>query len=107
MGGLGAGYNGPPNSTEGQLNMLNAQPVLDWQDVDSSNVRRVAFLNNHLCVEFHNGGLYAYHHVSLDVYHDMVGAASVGHYLAHVIKAMYPYTKFYTEDELNAFLLRV
>lgn len=79
-----------------------AQPALVWTEVESSNVKRVAFHDNskNLCVEFNNGELYAYHGVDNDTYVSLVHAESVGKYLNSVVKALYPYTKFSDEIEL-------
>lgn len=76
--------------------------ALIWTDVDSSNVKRVAFHEDSktLCVQFHGGGLYGYHDVGNDTYVELVHAESVGKYLNSVIKVMYPYTKYGDEIEL-------
>lgn len=81
------------------------QPAhLMWEHTDSSNVNRVAYHDDSstLCVEFAGGALYTYEGVTLDHYHGLVGAESVGRYLNSVIKSTYHYTRFYSEDELLA-----
>lgn len=78
-----------------------AQPALVWTNVESSNVKRIAFHDGskNLCVEFNNGGLYAYHGVDSNTYVSLVHAESVGKYLNSVVKALYPYTKYNDEHE--------
>ena len=75
---------------------------LDWEHVDSSNVERVAYVEESetLCVRFRNGGLYTYSGVSFNQYMSMVGAESVGKYLNAVIKGMHPYIRYESEDHL-------
>lgn len=84
-----------------------AQTQLIWTDVDSSNVESVAYDDDTqiMGVKFHNGGLYAYETIEMDVYVGLVHAESVGKYLHNVVKAgAYPYTKLYSEQELLAFI---
>ncbi len=75
---------------------------IEWIDVDSSNVSRVAYHEDTetLAVQFHNGGIYSYSGVDYNTYQELVGASSVGQYLNRVIKVMYPYTRYYSENEL-------
>lgn len=75
---------------------------LDWIDVDSSNVSRVAYHEDTetLAVQFHNGGLYTYSDVSEHTYQNLIGADSVGKYLNNVVKVLHPYTKWDDQDEL-------
>ena len=82
--------------------MTKAQII--WEDVDSSNVSRVAYEpeSQTLCVQFKSGGLYSYSGVDVNTYFGLVGADSVGQYLNQVVKVMYPYTKFETEADLVA-----
>lgn len=81
-----------------------AKTKLVWTDVDSSNVQSVAFDEGTetLCVRFHNGGLYSYTTVDMEVYVDLVHAESVGVYLNQAVKGVYPYTKWFSEEELLA-----
>jgi hypothetical protein len=82
---------------------MAAAANLVWTAVDSSNVKSVAYhdASKSLCVEFHNGGVYAYHGVDHEVYVDTVHAQSVGKYLNTVVKVMYHYTRYLTKDELS------
>lgn len=75
---------------------------LDWTEVDSSNVQSVAYADKAhvLCVRFHNGGLYSYDNVDHDVYVDLVHAESVGKYLNQAVKGIYPFARWYNEQEL-------
>jgi hypothetical protein len=79
-----------------------AQPKLAWTEVDSSNVRAVAYdePTKLMVVRFHNGGLYSYEDVGMDVYVDLVHAESVGKYLNQMVKGIYPYAKWNNEEEV-------
>lgn len=83
---------------------------LPWQDVASSNVRRVAWVHSAaddaanrldgdpyglgcVWVEFRNGGVYYYDDVPRYVYIGLLGAASVGAYVARRLRHKYPTTK--------------
>jgi hypothetical protein len=81
--------------------------VLNWESVDSSNVDKVAYDENSqtLAVRFRSGSLYTYHEVEKEIYHQMVGAESVGQYLNRVVKPMFNYNKWSDEKELLDFLL--
>lgn len=78
------------------------QPKIDWTDVDSSNIRSVAYDKDTetLCVHFHNGGLYTYGDVDQEVYVSLVHAESVGKYLNQKIKGVNPYIKWGDEQEM-------
>lgn len=77
---------------------------LDWTDVDSTNVQAVAYDEGSetLCMRFHNGGLYSYQGVEMEVYSGLIYADSVGQFLAAKIKGLYPYLKWSSEDEMMA-----
>lgn len=79
-----------------------AQPKLAWTEVDSSNVEAVAFDEETgiMPVRFHNGGLYSYEGVDMDVYVDLIHAESVGKYLNQAVKGVYEFTKWDSEAEL-------
>jgi len=81
---------------------------LKWTDVESSNVQSVAYheTSKTLCVRFHNGGLYTYDHVGQQVYVELVHADSVGKYLNHAVKGIFPYTKWSNEKDLLADLAK-
>lgn len=81
---------------------MSAEPV--WNEIDSSNVKAIAYVEDSrtLMVEFAHGGFYTYDGVERDHYVDLVHAESVGRYLNQVIKALYPYRKFSSRDELVA-----
>ena len=76
--------------------------MLQWTDVDSSNVSRVSFHEDTktICVQFANGGLYAYSGADNAMFVSLVHAESVGKYLNSVVKAECPYAKFNDEAEL-------
>jgi hypothetical protein len=63
--------------------------------VSSSNVESVGFDEDSetLEVEFKNGALYQYFDVPKNVYEGLVGADSVGGYLAANIKGVYRYSR--------------
>ncbi|MGY1889303.1 KTSC domain-containing protein [Pseudomonas jessenii] len=63
--------------------------------VSSSNVESVGFDEDSetLEVEFKNGTLYQYFDVPKNVYEGLVGADSVGGYLAANIKGVYRYSR--------------
>lgn len=83
-----------------------AHAELVWTDVDSSNVQSIAFeeRTHTLCVKFTGGGLYTYSSVDMDVYVDLVHSASVGKYLANVIKARYGYLKHSDYNEMFRYI---
>lgn len=60
--------------------------------VTSSNLKRVGWENENLYVEFHHGGVYAYHAVPFQVYNDLVGSPSVGKFFSSLIKNAYTWT---------------
>lgn len=84
------------------MNDAQQQAALQWVETDSSNVKAVAYhpATETLAVRFHNGGLYSYADVGLEVYSGLAGAKSVGQYLNTVIKGVYPYTLHPDESDL-------
>lgn len=64
-------------------------------EVTSSNVKSVGYDRDQqlLEVEFKGGGIYRYSGVPLKVYQALVGAASIGSYLATAVKGKFPFTK--------------
>lgn len=83
-----------------------AEQALAWTEVDSSNVKSVAYdePTSTLCVEFRNGGVYSYEGVDQDTYTSLSTAPSVGRYLDMVVKGMYPYQKWFGRTELEMHL---
>lgn len=79
---------------------------LKWVPVDSSNVERLAYdeQTSTLVVLFKNGGLYSYNGVDMEVFTSMQFADSVGSFLNKVIKAVYPFEKWVSEEALIAHL---
>lgn len=75
---------------------------INWEEVDSSNVNRVAWHDGSqtLAVEFNGGSLYTYSGVDHDTYQNLIGSASVGQYMNRVIKALHPYQRVYDMSEL-------
>ncbi|WP_049629345.1 KTSC domain-containing protein [Cellvibrio sp. pealriver] len=63
------------------------------QSVSSSNVASVGYDEGTLEVEFNNGAVYQYFDVPQHIFEELVGAASVGAYLAAHIKGVYRYSK--------------
>lgn len=65
---------------------------MEMQPVVSSNVQEVGYDESSqiLHVRFLNGGLYEYRNVPLIEYESFVNAPSVGSYLHHNIKDVYP-----------------
>lgn len=59
--------------------------------VDSSNLAAVGYESSSytLEIEFWNGGIYQYFNVPPVVYRQLMGAPSLGRYLARVIKPRY------------------
>lgn len=84
--------------------MSNAQQLatIEWVEVDSSNVKAVAYdpATEILAVRFANGGLYSYADVTQTVFTGLAGAQSVGKYLNTVIKGVHPYTLHPDENDL-------
>ena len=59
---------------------------MDWHDVDSSNIRRIAHDGAALHVEFHSGAIYAYDGADEHHLHEMKSAASAGNYFHQNIR---------------------
>ena len=68
---------------------MNRTPVV------SSNVAYVGYDEDSstLEIEFNNGTVYQYFDVSKNIYDGLIGADSVGSYLASYIKGRYRYSK--------------
>jgi len=66
-----------------------------WVSVSSSNVGSVGYndLESAMRVRFLNGSEYEYDGVPRGVFEGMVGAASVGKYLAYNVKGHYAYAR--------------
>lgn len=81
-------------------------PKLDWKTVDSSNVQRIAYDEGTctLAVTFHNGGLYSYDHVDMEVFTDMQHAESVGKFLNAKVKPFHTYEKWKDQSSLEEHL---
>lgn len=63
--------------------------------VSSSNVASVGYDADSatLEIEFNNGAVYQYFDVSENIYGELIGAQSIGGYLANNIKGRYRYSK--------------
>lgn len=61
--------------------------------VVSSNIFSIGYEAGTLYVAFNHGGLYAYSGVPVDVYRNLMAAASHGSYFAAHVKNRYPYTR--------------
>lgn len=61
--------------------------------VESSNVERIGWEDNNLFVEYKGGNLYKYENVTREIYLELLGSKSRGHYLNESIKGKYTYTK--------------
>lgn len=79
-----------------------AQSPLKWTEVGSTNVEAVAYdeRTHTLAVRFHNGGLYSYHDVDMDIYVDLAHAQSVGQFLNQQVKNRFNYLKWFNEEDL-------
>lgn len=85
--------------------------ALPWQDVESSNLMRVAFVGETdtnvapeeekgtTYVEFTSGGIYSYAEVPAGVHGKLVDADSVGSFLNREIKGTYEATRVQVEEE--------
>lgn len=65
--------------------------------VESSNIVAVGWSNGNLRVQFRSGGTYIYYDVPKEAFEELLGAESVGRYLAANIKPNYG---AYKEPEL-------
>lgn len=77
----------------------------DWTEVQTStNINSVWYdqPSETLAVKFHNGNVYSYADVSLDVYTGLLHAASAGRYLNTEIKGTNPYSLHPNENDLVA-----
>jgi hypothetical protein len=63
--------------------------------VSSSNIASVGydFDSSTLEIEFNNGAVYQYFDVNETIYNELIGAQSIGGYLAETIKGRYRYSK--------------
>ena len=72
----------------------------------SSNIARVGWSRNTLYIEFNSGTRYAYDHVPIKDYWELVKAESVGQHFHQNIRKTYQYTKIdydpFTEKGVNA-----
>lgn len=68
---------------------------LKWVNVDSSNLRKVAYdsSNSDLYVEFIKSGVYVYHNVSQEIYTALLNAESKGRFLIYNVKPYYSFSK--------------
>lgn len=71
---------------------------MNWNKVESSNIASVAYDENaqKMFVKFHNGGVYSYDHVPINVYHEIRQADSVGKAFHRLVKSdsgRYPYSR--------------
>lgn len=67
--------------------------MVEYQDVESSNVAAVGHNMGDLYVKFKNGSEYKYDNVPESEYQALLSAASVGKYLNSNIKGSYSYTQ--------------
>jgi hypothetical protein len=63
-------------------------PPTDWIEVTSSNIARVAYVNEsaRLYVQFHSGVAWCYRPITNDVFVEFMAAKSQGQYFNAVIK---------------------
>lgn len=79
---------------------------LAWTEVDSSNVRQVAYHepSKTLAVRFNGGGLYSYMNAEEETFTELINAVSVGQYLNSVVKVQHAYSRWESEADLIASL---
>lgn len=66
--------------------------------VKSSNIAALAWANSSLYISFHNGDVYVYHDVEIEVYLEAIKVESVGKHFHKVIKGAYPYQKLSADE---------
>lgn len=68
---------------------------MDWIEVDSSNIDRIAYNSptKELFIEFSHGGVYKYTRVSRKTFNSFRDASSKGEFFHSKIKSKYSYTK--------------
>lgn len=68
---------------------------LDWVDVESSNIKRIAYdeLNENLYVKYNQGTEYRYLKVPKNIYEDFKNAPSKGSFMNSMIKNKYEFQK--------------
>lgn len=66
---------------------------LEFINVDSSNIEKIAWKPNELYVQYKSGSLYKYDGVTHGVWKGLVKAESKGRFMNSVIKESYKYTK--------------
>lgn len=75
--------------------MTNAANLntLVWHNVNSSNIREVAWANGKLYIAFHSGGVYEYDDVEEYILGDILRADSAGRYVDQYVVHNYKYTR--------------
>jgi len=66
---------------------------MNYINVESSNIEKIAYENNNLYVGYKGGGVYKYLDVSSEKYNEFLNAESKGRYLNSAIKESYKYEK--------------
>lgn len=66
---------------------------LEFIDVDSSNIEKIAYRDNNLYVKYKSGNTYMYEGVTNGVWKGLVKAESKGKFMNSVIKENYKYIK--------------
>lgn len=69
---------------------------MNYQPVTSSNVKALGYENNTLGVQFKNGTEYHYDGVSVEIFNQILEAASIGRTFNELIKSKpkdYPFTR--------------
>lgn len=69
---------------------------MQWNKVESSNIAAVAYEDQKMYVQFHNGGEYQYDNVPVEVYNEVLEAESVGRAFHRLVKSQssyYPFTR--------------
>lgn len=69
---------------------------MNWNKVESSNIKAIAHDGTTMGVSFHSGAVYAYDNVPRGVFDEVVVASSVGRAFHHMVRSnpdLYPYRK--------------
>lgn len=66
---------------------------MKWNEVESSNLNKVAYYEGDLHVEFKTGAQYKYYAVPFESYVDLLECSSVGRFINQNIKGKFIYEK--------------
>lgn len=67
--------------------------MVDYRQVESTNIDKVGYLNEDLYVKFKTGATYRYKNVPKNIYEDFLAAESKGRFMNELKKNKYEYER--------------